>query len=564
MEKISNLGIMSNAFRAMAGLDSVYGYDIAVNENINALLKYGKFDRITYFYQPFQYQEAVIRRKYRSLKKRGNMNVELKLVSEMEVFNNNNKGKIDILHNVDMEFLPQLYYRETNPAHNMFPVTYMIHGASYPYYLSDFFLKKLMAPFRPYDSLICTSNAVQKAVSNILETLQASLKSEYNQDFEYKGRLDILPLGIDTDYFKPMDRKQSRMRYGIPMEVFVLLWIGRFSAYDKADLLPVFMAFRRLLVNNVDKEIKLIIAGYDRKSAPLLEIMNNYSKSLGIHEQVLFLEGHKLADRPYLYSCADIFISPVDNIQETFGLTPIEAMACGVPQVVSDWDGYKDSVVDNVTGYKIPTYWMKCDKDLIDNPMLPSEPLIRSALHHLLMSQSVAMDLDIFVKCVQGLIDNPLLLNKLKDNSVKRARTIYEWKNLIPKYEDLWSELKEISQEYGKSVDIKKKLLLFTPHYCDFFSEYPTRFIETHECIRITIEGKELLDGKLPIPKHYDVEDVLNSTEIAVAILKILKERESVSCDTLIKELNIYHEDKIKRSIMFVIKQGYAQLKKDI
>ena len=44
-----------------------------------------------------------------------------------------------------------------------------------------------------------------------------------------------------------------------------------------------------------------------------------------------------------------------DNIQETFGLTPVEAMAAGLPCVVSDWNGYKDTVADGETGFRIPT-----------------------------------------------------------------------------------------------------------------------------------------------------------------------------------------------------------------
>ena len=43
-------------------------------------------------------------------------------------------------------------------------------------------------------------------------------------------------------------------------------------------------------------------------------------------------------------------------MQETFGLTPIEAMACGVPQVVADWDGYRETVVEGETGFRVPTY----------------------------------------------------------------------------------------------------------------------------------------------------------------------------------------------------------------
>ena len=44
-----------------------------------------------------------------------------------------------------------------------------------------------------------------------------------------------------------------------------------------------------------------------------------------------------------------------DNIQETFGITPIEAMSAGLPVVVSDWDGYRDTVRDGIDGFRIPT-----------------------------------------------------------------------------------------------------------------------------------------------------------------------------------------------------------------
>ena len=56
-----------------------------------------------------------------------------------------------------------------------------------------------------------------------------------------------------------------------------------------------------------------------------------------------------------IWSVADMFISFSDNIQESFGLTPVEAMAAGLPSVVSDWDGYRDTVRDGLDGFSIPT-----------------------------------------------------------------------------------------------------------------------------------------------------------------------------------------------------------------
>jgi hypothetical protein len=45
-----------------------------------------------------------------------------------------------------------------------------------------------------------------------------------------------------------------------------------------------------------------------------------------------------------------------DNVQETFGLTPLEAMAAGMPVIVTDWDGYRQTVRHDVCGYMIPTF----------------------------------------------------------------------------------------------------------------------------------------------------------------------------------------------------------------
>ena len=56
-------------------------------------------------------------------------------------------------------------------------------------------------------------------------------------------------------------------------------------------------------------------------------------------------------------AAADIAVSLVDNPQETFGLAVAEAMAAGVPLVVSDWNGYRDLVRDGMDGFRVPTRW---------------------------------------------------------------------------------------------------------------------------------------------------------------------------------------------------------------
>ena len=60
-----------------------------------------------------------------------------------------------------------------------------------------------------------------------------------------------------------------------------------------------------------------------------------------------------------VWQAADVFTSLSDSIQETFGLVILEAMASGLPVVASDWDGYRDLVIDGVTGFLVPTYMVR-------------------------------------------------------------------------------------------------------------------------------------------------------------------------------------------------------------
>lgn len=556
---MDSIGIMGNFFRDMSG-DIVYGVDQAVSANIMALLKYGSFKTMTFFSEPEQYQESMMRRKYELLNRKKLTDVNLNFISEHDLLLNNQiYPKIDVLHNVGFEFMPQIYYRDAiAPA--PCPVTYTCHIASYPNLIYEFYLQMLMMPFQPYDSFICTSKAVRSAVHNILDYMSESLNQKYNNDlFRFKGRLDIIPLGIDTNFFRPIDKKVAREAYNIPQDVFSILWLGRFSAYDKADLLPVLLAFKRILVNNSEKKLLLVIAGYDLKRMSFQKDMTLYAEELGIRQNIMFVLNNDVSTRHYLYSAADVFISPIDNMQETFGLTPIEAMACGVPQVVSDWNGYKDTVITDVTGFRIPTYWARCDQDISESAFFPSEITRRTTVHHLMMAQSVAVDMDIFIDRIQTLISHPEVGKRMSDNSVKIARELFDWKKIIPKYIELWEELKTQCESYHRKHD-SKEINYLRPKYCDFFIDYPTKFINENDIISITEEGLLLLEDKLPIPNHYNTNASLINVNLSMVILNKLKNKRSMKITDIYNTYNGDSYSQISRAYMWLLKHGFARL----
>ena len=66
------------------------------------------------------------------------------------------------------------------------------------------------------------------------------------------------------------------------------------------------------------------------------------------------LDGQNIELGEVARAASDMFISLADSYQETFGLTPIEAWL-QLPVVVSNWNGYRDSIIDNKTGFLIDT-----------------------------------------------------------------------------------------------------------------------------------------------------------------------------------------------------------------
>lgn len=182
---------------------------------------------------------------------------------------------------------------------------------------------------------------------------------------KYNGQLNVIPLGVNTNKFKPIDKQYCRSQLLIREDAFVILYYGRISAVSKADILPLLTVIKRLVLKN-NTNILLYICGYDEQYPNNINAINSKIEALNLKENVFFLDNS--IDKTIMYNSADCFTSPIDNIQETFGITPLEAMSCGIPQIVSDWNGYRETVVDNVTGFRIPSYWCRCDKDISCNP----------------------------------------------------------------------------------------------------------------------------------------------------------------------------------------------------
>ncbi len=150
--------------------------------------------------------------------------------------------------------------------------------------------------------------------------------------------------------------------------------------------------------------------------------------------RVVRLNGRDPDQRRLAWTSADIFCSFADNIQETFGITPIEAMAADIPLVVSDWDGYKDTVTDGREGYRVPTCMAPpgAGQDLAFRHSIGLDSYDRYCGY---TSSFVAVDVGKAIDAFVALFESKDLRNSMAAAAVATARSRFDWRVVIPQYE---------------------------------------------------------------------------------------------------------------------------------
>lgn len=349
------------------------------------------------------------------------------------------------------------------------PVTGLTHTISYQSFLPRV-LSTMVMGARAYDSIICTADSARVVMSNWIEHLRREFGAQIGAAVGYRARLDKIPLGVDAEVFAPKDKATARRRLGLPPDDVLLLYVGRFSHVDKMDLFPLLLAFRDALRQHPARGVTLVMAGSDglHKYAGRVE---QFAADLGLAERVVVRTNLPDGDVPDYYAASDVFISPSDNIQETFGLSIIEAMASGLPVICSDWDGYKELVEHGRTGYRVPTYWMQCDQKVCDYAGLADW-----MADHFYLSQSVSVDVPEMARAIGQLVGDEALRRQWGENGRRRVLEHFDWPVIIRQYLELWRELK--AQAAAEPVADPRHTSWYRPEYFQTFRHYPTRTLD--------------------------------------------------------------------------------------
>jgi D-inositol-3-phosphate glycosyltransferase len=372
-------------------------------------------------------------------------------------------------------------------ANSFYPISMLLHGIGNHELIYSFFLKIILEGTYRYDALVCSSSACERATLNILDSLAAHQSPLLPRGASFHGVVHKIPLCVDTDFFVPGDSKKARAAFSLPNDSFVMLYVGKVSPI-KADLLPFLQVLRRLKRDNSARKFLWVIAGTELPG--YVDVIMSHALSYGLRDNIKIIKDICDDDKVLLYRAADVFVALSDNLDESFGLTPIEAMSSGLPQVAADWSGYRDTVLDGQTGFLISTYWADCHKDLRSPGQLLGWPY-----EHLIMAQSIAIDLDQMRSRIQSLIDSKQLLNTMSKKSRERAVSSFSFNAIIQQYDDLWDELSvrahaASEHQSTQSVCPSDRYRLFSHYASNVFSDgtqiiFPNKsLIELTNCVR--------------------------------------------------------------------------------
>ena len=309
----------------------------------------------------------------------------------------------------------------------------------------------LLAPMQPWDVLVCTSEAVRQSVEAQRVAMQDYLRVRLGAAEVKPLKTAVIPLGVDCDRLKRDEkaRRDWRAKLSIADGDVAALFVGRLSFHAKANPYAMYTALQRAQ-SRTGRRVHLIQAGWFANAdieAAFRDGARDHAPAIAAH----FLDGRDPAVRSFIWSAGDLFVSLVDNVQETFGLAPIEAMAAGLPAVVSDWNGYKDTVRHGEDGFRIPTVMppQGCGEDLAQRFHAGFD-----TYDHFIggVSQAIAVDIDAAADALARLIGDDDLRRRFGEAGRRRALEAFDWGVVIRQHRALWAELAEIRRTAADAV----------------------------------------------------------------------------------------------------------------
>ena len=299
----------------------------------------------------------------------------------------------------------------------------------------------VLPPFKPWDAMICISQAALDFTTRLHDEMKAWWAAQTGATRFNTPQLPVIALGVDCPSFTPDAKLRETARAALQLQAHevAFLFSGRLSFHAKANPAPMYQALEQAAQH---ASVVCIEAGVFPNDAIRTGFLAA-QKALAPSVRFIWVDGQDELRYRQAWQGADAFVSLSDNIQETFGLTPVEAMAAGLPVVVSDWNGYKDTVRDGVDGFRVPTILPPAGVggDLAMRHALGLDTydfyIGRASLATVIEPTALAQ------ACI-ALASQPELRARMGAAGLARATRDFDWPVILQRYAQLAGELTKI------------------------------------------------------------------------------------------------------------------------
>lgn len=222
------------------------------------------------------------------------------------------------------------------------------------------------------------------------------------------GKIAMIPGGFSGAEFWPVAPRFARRALGLPSDVPVLLSVGRLVPRKGVD-----NAIRALgvLVHRLGVPAELIVVGGnsdvgDPLETPEIGRLRAIAAEADVADRVTFTGRRPRELLKLYYGAADAFVAT--PWYEAFGMTPVEAMACGTPVVGARVGGIEYSVLDGRTGFLVP----------------PHDPAALASK-------------------LRELCCTPRFAERLSMNAVRRAYALFRWERVTQSLAALYADVRQ-------------------------------------------------------------------------------------------------------------------------
>lgn len=209
-------------------------------------------------------------------------------------------------------------------------------------------------------ALVTNSSWTRDLCRIVLEELDAGAS---------RDRIQTVPLGTDPEFFRPgLDRSEVRARYHLDQGRW-LISVARLTPHKGID--TGIRALAQLRSRYPDLAYAVVGTGDE------ISKLQRLAHALGVADHVRFLSDVPDRDLPGLYNCAEVYLGLsrlMEQSVEGFGISLVEAAACGIPVVAGQDGGIPDAVRQGETGLLVDTEQVDqvCSalREVLDDPVL--------------------------------------------------------------------------------------------------------------------------------------------------------------------------------------------------